>query len=258
MISGAGRRRSLTSEIADQTTKKNGFEERRLQRKLQELHELSLKQQKKHTEEQLEYALCNLSLEDMDTFNGLTRRILRSGFLPPINSKARVGNNDVGARVNGNKSEVIAERLRGSKMMQRYMEGRGPRKLTRTLSADSGMISCSVENAENATEQRNDRLNPNYTAFIQMHRHRRPVSLTEVDTRMAGAQQNQGTVSLADKVTAPRVKTDGFLSPKNHTPDRAVLAAFDQSESEQTIQHQTVGEAIQYKLKMRELSRKSK
>ena len=258
MTSG-GRRRSLTSEIADQTTKKNGFEERRLQRKLQELHELSLKQQKKHKEEQLEYALCNLSLEDMDTFNGLTRRILRSGFLPPINSKA---SNDVGARVSGSKSEMIAERLRGSKMMQRNMEGRRPRKLTRSLSADSGMISCSVENAKKnftgSYTEVNPKLNPNYTAFVQMHRHRRPVSLTEIDTRMPGAQKNEGTVSLADKVTAPRVQTDGLLSPENHTPDRAVLAGFDQSESEHPIQHRTVGEAIEYKLKMREFSRKSK
>jgi len=48
------RKRSLTSEIADVTIKKKGIEERRLQRKLQVLDELSVRQQKKRSEEQLQ------------------------------------------------------------------------------------------------------------------------------------------------------------------------------------------------------------
>ena len=51
------KRRSLTSEVADLTMKKNGFEDRRLQRKLQELDEFSAKQQKKRKDEQLEFAM---------------------------------------------------------------------------------------------------------------------------------------------------------------------------------------------------------
>lgn len=128
MLAG-DRRRSLTSEIADETTKKNEIEERRLQKKLQKLEDLSAKQQRRRKDEQLEYALENLSLDNRASFNSLTRSILRSGFLPPINRNDQ--------KNNLSKSDFLLERLRGSKMIERSKEGRGPRKLTRTLSADS-------------------------------------------------------------------------------------------------------------------------
>lgn len=128
MLAG-NQRRALTSEVADETTKKNEFEDRRLQKKLQKLEDFSAKQQKKRKDEQLEYALENLSLDNMASFNGLTRSILRSGFLPPINRNDQ--------RSNLSESDFLLERLRGSRMVQRSKEGRGPRKLTRTLSADS-------------------------------------------------------------------------------------------------------------------------
>ena len=128
MLAG-NQKRSLTSEIADETTKRNEFEDRRLQKKLQKLEDFSAKQQKKRKDEQLEYALENLSLDNMASFNSLTRSILRSGFLPPINRNDQ--------RSNLSESDSLLERLRGSRMVQRSKEGRGPRKLTRTLSADS-------------------------------------------------------------------------------------------------------------------------
>lgn len=89
-MNSSERKRSLTSEVADETTKKNGFEERRLRKKLEDIEQHAMKQQKKRNNEQLEYALENLSLEDMDTFNSLTRKILESNFLPPINRTPRV------------------------------------------------------------------------------------------------------------------------------------------------------------------------
>lgn len=128
MLAG-NQRRALTSEVADETTKKNEFEDRRLQKKLQKLDDFSAKQQKKLKGEQLEYALENLSLDNMASFNSLTRSILRSGFLPPINRNDQ--------RSNLSESDFLLERLRGSRMVQRSKEERGPRKLTRTLSADS-------------------------------------------------------------------------------------------------------------------------
>ena len=164
------KRRSLTSENADLTTKKNGFEDRRLQRKLQELEDLSLKQQKKRQEEQLEFALEFLSLEDMRKSNGLTKKILRCNFLPPINRKTnereRTRN---AAEVRGNGQDLLLERLRGSKIAQRYLSDKGTRKLTRSLSADAGMIRA--QSRLSPGDQQN-KSGP-YSAFVKLHTHRR-------------------------------------------------------------------------------------
>lgn len=245
------RRRSLTSENADETIKKNGFEDRRLRRKLQELEERSVKQQKKRNEEQLEYALCNLSLDDMGSFNGLTKKILKSNFLPPISRKTMEGASGTGTRRQGN--YLLAERLRGSKMINRYLEGRGPRKLTRSLSADSGTILRRAD-PPHATEQRENKPGP-YSAFVKMHPHRRQVSFTEAE---AGRPDEKiaKTLSKDKATTARRVKSDGAGSStsKHRNPNEAVRG-FD--ENEQKIQHRCLSDAIEYKLKMRELARKS-
>ena len=248
------RRRSLTSEVADETTKKNKFEERRLQRKLQELEELSVKQRKKRKEEQLEYALCYLSLEDMGTFNNLTKKILRSSFLPPISRKGKEWSCDSDGRTPENKRDMIAERLRGSKMIQRYQEGRGPRKLTRTLSADSGMLSYS-KNPENETEQRI--IPPNhYYAFVKpMHPDRRTISFTEFQTRRS-EEKIAEAISKDNVTTRSAVKTDaGFLMPRHKAQNETIGAGFVQHGRK--VKHQCLDEALEYKLNMRELSRKS-
>jgi len=247
-MSSGERKRSLTSEIADVTIKKNGFEERRLQRKLQALDELSVRQQKRRSEEQLEYALCNLSLENMDTFNGLTRKLLRSNFLPPIDRKAREGTSDREKR-GGN--DLLVERLRGSKMIKKYLEGKGPRKLTRSLSADSGKILRSGE-PNHAAEQTENKAGP-YSAFVKMRPHRQKVSFVEVETRGGSEKQIAGTFSK-DKATARRVKSNSESSSSKHqTP----VAGQDFVGDERKIQHHCVADAIEYKLKMRELSRKT-
>ena len=252
MNSGA-RRRSLTSEIADETTKKNEFEERRLQRKLQELEELLVKKQKKRKEEQLEYALRNLSLEDMGNFNVLTKKILRSSFLPPISRKGKEWNSDSDGRTPENRRDMIAERLRGSKMIQRFTESRGARKLTRTLSADSGMLSYS-ENPQNVTEQRNNPPN-HYSAFVKMHPGRRAISFTEFQTRDRSDEKIAGAISK-DNVPARSVKTDTSLLMSRHkAPSEAIGAGFVQNGRK--VKHQCLSEALEYKLKMRELARKS-
>ena len=248
------RRRSLTSESADGTIKKNEFEERRLQRKLLELEELSVKQQKKRKEEQLEYALCNLSLEDMGNFSGLTKKILRSSFLPPINRKGKEWSSDSDGRTPENRRDMIAERLRGSKMIQRYTEGRGPRKLTRTLSADSGMLSYS-ENPQNVTEQRNTDPPNHYSAFLKMYSGRQAISFTEFQTRDRSDEKIAGAIAK-DNVPARSVKTDTSLLMSRHkAPSEAIGAGFVQNGRK--VKHQCISEALEYKLKMRELARKS-
>ena len=157
MLAG-NQKRSLTSEIADETTKRNEFEDRRLQKKLQKLEDFSAKQQKKRKDEQLEYALENLSLDNMASFNSLTKSILRSGFLPPINRNDQ--------RSNLSESDFLLERLRGSRMVQRSKEGRGPRKLTRTLSADSfPRISRFESNPKNLDAPGSDEPVPNSTSL---------------------------------------------------------------------------------------------
>ena len=154
------KKRSLTSEIADETTKKNGFEERRLQKRLQDIERSALKQQKKRSNEQLEYALENLSLEDVNAFNSLTRKILKSSFLPPINQKPAGGSGE-GKR--GNRNEILAERLRGSRMIHSYLDKQKQRWLTRSLSVDSGLIPLSGNRTVEETE-----LKPGpYSAFVK-------------------------------------------------------------------------------------------
>lgn len=166
----AEKRRSLTSENADLTTKKNVFEDRRLQRKLQELEELSLKQQKKRQEEQLDFALEYLSLEDMRRSNGLTKKILRSNFLPPINRKASARERTrSAAEVRGNEQDLLLERLRGSKIAKRHLSEKGTRKLTRSLSADAGMIGA--QSGLSPGDQQN-KSGP-YSAFVKLQTHRR-------------------------------------------------------------------------------------
>lgn len=256
-MSSGERKRSLTSEIADETTKKNEFEERRLQRKLQELEELLVKQQKKRKEEQLEYALQNLALEDMGNFNVLTKKILRSSFLPPISRKGKERNSDSDGRTPENRRDMIAERLRGSKMIQRFTESRGPRNLTRTLSADSGMLSYSEnhsENPQNVTEQRNNPPN-HYSAFVKMHPGRRAISFTEFQTRDRSDEKVAGAISK-DIVPARSVKTDTSLLMSRHKArNEAKGAGFVQNGRK--VRHQCLSEALEYKLKMRESARKS-
>lgn len=223
MFSG-DQKRSLTSEIADDTTKKNEFEERRLQKKLRELDELSLKQRKKRREEQLEYALGNLSLDNMASFNSLTRKVLQSGFLPPINHNPSESTSDADRRCGG--TDVLVERLRGSRMIQRYNEGRGrrPRNLTSTLSTGSWRISR-FENAKSLTESGSNKLvHHSDLAEKQVVRHRSKSEGEILVSKFPARREDEGS-------------RKGFIS------------------TERKIQHRSVSEAIEYKLKMRELSR---
>ena len=248
------KKRSLTSEIADLTMKKNGFEDRRLQRKLQELDEFSAKQQKKRKDKQLEFAMDNLSLEDMDTFNNLTRKILRSNFLPPIDRKATEVRSSVDTRRNGH--DLLLERLRGSKMIHRYLEGKGPRKLTRSLSADSEMRSRSGK-PQRATEQRQNASGP-YSAFIKIRPKRRSLptgAQTQAKTHGLDNPLIAGKFSAERKTIARRVKSDeGTFSSRLKPPKETMRGPV---QDKHNVQHHSIGEAIEYKLKMRELSRKS-
>ena len=231
------RKRSLTSEVADETTKKNGFEERRLRRKLEDIEQHALKQRKKRNNEQLEYALEHLSLEDMNTFNSLTRKILESNFLPPINRKPRGSN---GEDQHGGKDDLLAERLRGSKMISNYPKSRKSRKLTRSLSADSGLNS-------GPTNTKNE--HGPYSAFlikrkvvesVSLPPRRRPVAT--VDVRRL--DEATGRIHITDNKTHSKRAAQNKALPRHVCPQRK-------------IQHNCLSEAIEYKLKMRELERKS-
>ena len=236
-------KRSLTSEVADETTKKNGFEERRLRRKLEDIEQHALKQRKKRNNEQLEYALEHLSLEDMNTFNSLTRKILESNFLPPINRKPRESNGEDQHR---GKDDLLAERLRGSKMISNYLKSRKSRKLTRSLSADSGLNSGAT-NAKNEPGP--------YSAFlfkrkvvesVSLPARRRPVART-VDVRRL--DEATGRIHITDNKNG-NIKSHSKRAAQNKALPRHVCP-------QRKIQHNCLSEAIEYKLKMRELERKS-
>jgi len=235
------RKRSLTSEVADVTTKKNGFEERRLQRKLEGIEQHALKQKKKRNNEQLEYALEHLSLEDMDTFNGLTRKILESNFLPPIDRKPRGSN---GKDQHGSRDDLLAERLRGSKMISKYLKSQKSRKLTRSLSADSGLNS-GVTNAKNQPGP--------YSAFLFKRKVVESVSLPPPLRR-------PGDVHRLDEASRRKHFADNKNGNiKSHSKRAAKNEALPVHVGlQRKIQHNCLSEAIEYKLKMRELERKSK
>lgn len=239
------RKRSLTSEVADETTKKNGFEERRLRRKLEDIEQHALKQKKKRNNEQLEYALENLSLEDMATFNSLTRKILESNFLPPINRKP-TGSNSEEQLVS--KNDLLVERLRGSKMINKYLKSQKSRKLTRSLSADSGLISGAMN------EKKEEQTKPGpYSAFLCKSRVVESVSLPTCRP-IATADGRR-----FDEAT----RRTHFVDSKNenvksHSKRAAMKKAFlRQVGPERKIQHNCLSEAIEHKLRIREMKRKS-
>ena len=244
-MSYSERKRSLTSEVADETTKKNSFEERRLRRRLVDIEQHALKQKKKRNDEQLEYALENLSLEGMDTFNSLTRKILQSNFLPPISRKPRGSNNEEQL---ASKDDLLVERLRGSKMINKYLKNQKSRKLTRSLSIDSGLI----PDAMNEKKEVQTKPGP-YSAFLFKRRVVESVSLptcrplTTADGRRF------------DKATRRTHFVDSKnKNSKSHSKRAAQKIAFPRQVGPQRkIQHSCLSEAIEYKLKMRELERKS-
>ena len=244
MHSSVGRKRSLTSEIAEETTKKNGFEERRLQRKLDDIELHALKQRKKRNNEQLEYALENLSLEGMDTFNSLTRKILESNFLPPINRKPIWKNcEDQG----GSKDDLLVERLRGSKMINKYLRSRKSRKLTRSLSTDSG-LAPDPANGKNETQTKPGP----YSSFLFKRKVVESVSLPscrpvatfdasrfdEATRRVHFVDNKNEKIKSHSKRTAQNKALSGPIGPQRK------------------IQHSSLSEAIEYKLKMRQAERK--
>ena len=242
-MSSSERKRSLTSEVADETTKKNGFEERRLRRRLEDIEQHALKQKKKRNNEQLEYALENLSLEDMDTFNSLTRKILESNFLPPINRKPGGSNSE-------DQHDLLVERLRGSKMINKYLKSRKSRKLTRSLSADS-RLNPGVMNGKKETQTEPGP----YSAFLFKRRVMesaslptcRPVATTET-RRFDAATRRIHFVDNHDKNE----------NIKSHSKPAAQNKEFSKHVGlQRKIQHNCLSEAIEYKLKMRELKRKS-
>lgn len=255
------KRRSLTSEIADETTKKNGFEERRLKRKLKDIERGALKQQRKRNNEQLEYALENLSLEDVDAFSSLTKKILKSNFLPPINQKPRGGTCE---DKRGNMDEFLAERLRGSKMIHRYLDKkRKPRMLTRSLSADSGLVPQSVDRPKETEFKPSP-----YTAGMKRKivasfsdATYRPVFAGGVahsshpfhDARKfddATGSHDTRRVHFADGEN-DQLKTTS--RPKRTLRNKQPTEYFLRQPK---VQHNCLSEAIEYKLKLREKERK--
>lgn len=240
-MNSSERKRSLTSEVADETTKKNGFEERRLRRKLEDIEQHALKQKKKRNNEQLEYALEHLSLEDMDTFNSLTRKILESNFLPPINRKPR-GSNTEDQR--GGKDDLLVERLRGSKMINKYLKSRKSRKLTRSLSTDSG-LTPGPTNGKNEPGPYSAYLFKRMVVESVSLPTRRPIATADVP-RLDEATRR---IHFADN------KNENI---KSHSKRVAQNKAFPRPVGPQRkIQHNCLSEAIEYKLRMRELQRKS-
>ena len=246
-MSYSERKRSLTSENADEITKKNGFEERRLRRTLEDIEQHALKQKKKRNNEQLEYALENLSLQDMGTFNNLTRKILQSNFLPPISRKPRGSNKDEQL---ASKDDLLVERLRGSKMINKYLKSQKSRKLTRSLSTDSGLIPDAMN------EKKEEQTQPGpYSAFLFKRRVVESVQSLPTFQPVTTADGRR-----FDKATRRThfVDSNGNENSESHSKRAAQKKAFPRQVGSQTkIQHNCLSEAIEYKLKMRELKRKS-
>ena len=236
------RRRSLTSEIADETTKKNGFEERRLRRRLKDIEEHALKQRKKRNNEQLEYALENLSLEDMASFNSLTRKILETNFLPPIN---RNPSSSKCEEKRENRGDVLVERLRGSKMIQKYLKSRKSNKLIRSLSVDSGLT------PDPANRKKGTKMKPGpYSAFVRKHG-RLVGSFSDAPRRVVP--------EIGAKAEARRLEeADDFPLRVHfaHSKDESSIISLGYARPQRKIQHDCLSDAIEYKLKLRELERK--
>lgn len=246
------KRRSFTSEIADETTKRNGFEERRLRGRLKDIEQHALKQKKKRNNEQLEYALENLSLEDMGSFNSLTRKILESNFLPPINPTTRSSNSEDQRE---NRDDLLVERLRGSKMIQKYLKSRKSRKLTRSLSVDSGII----PNSANRREETEQKPGP-YSAFVR--KRSLAGSFSDAPRRPmpdAGAKAKASRFDAA-KGSSRQVHFVDSQNEKGKT--RSKHAAENEASpghvrpQQRKVQHECLSEAIEYKLKRREIERK--
>lgn len=247
------KKRSLTSEIADETTKKNGLEERRLQKRLQDIERSALRQQKKRSNEQLDYALENLSLEDVYAFNSLTRKILKSSFLPPINQKQGGGS---GESNRGNMNEMLAERLRGSKMIHRYLDKRKQRCLTRSLSVDSGLIPPSGDRTFEETELKHGP----YTAFVKR---RLASSLSDASyaTVLAGGVANLSHAAKEKGIQDTR-RVDFADDAKEQSRTSWSNRTLRKRQSNQRllcrpkVQHSCLSDAIEYKLEMREKERR--
>lgn len=253
------KKRSLTSEIADETTKKNGFEERRLQKRLQDIERSALKQQKKRSNEQLEYALENLSLEDVNAFNSLTRKILKSSFLPPINQKSAGGS---GEGKCGNRNEILAERLRGSRMIHSCLDKQKQRWLTRSLSVDSGLIPLS----ENRTVEETELKPGPYSAFVKRQL---AGSLSDVScpTVFAGAVTNFSHVAqegrkFEDIKSIQNTRRVDFaddikeqLERSRSKPTLRKRQSNHHLSCQPKIQHSCLSDAIVYKLEMRKRER---
>lgn len=247
-MNSSERKRSLTSEVADETTKKNGFEERRLRRKLEDIEQHAMKQQKKRNNEQLEYALENLSLEDMDTFNSLARKILESSFLPPINRTPR-GSHCEDQR--GSKYDLLIERLRGSKMINKYLKSRKSRKLTRSLSTDSGLIPDST-NGKNEAETKPGP----YSAFLFKRRVVGSVSLPPCRSlAIADAPRFDEMTGGTRRVHFADSNYENNNSHSKRTTQSKAFPGYVRNQRK--IQHNCLSEAIEYKLKMREFERQS-
>ena len=126
--------RLVTAEFADETMRKNSFENRLLEKKLDDIEKNAAKRKRIMTTEQLNYAMENLTLEDMSKFTTLTRKIVLSNLLPQVTR--RETDPDPGRQENDNRRDEsgdAARRVRGTKITHGYPDRRSwPRKLKLT------------------------------------------------------------------------------------------------------------------------------
>ncbi|XP_032218735.2 uncharacterized protein LOC5518331 [Nematostella vectensis] len=102
----------LSGEIADQTTKRNDYELRRLRQQLDTMETERVKQMRRIESNQIDYALQNLSLDQAQGFSDLTKKILRANFLPPVRQTRSAGNEDPDSTSRVQFMSELAERLR--------------------------------------------------------------------------------------------------------------------------------------------------
>lgn len=267
------RRNALSSENADSTSRKNSFEWRRLRKRLQEIEKHEAEQQRKMNSEQVEYAMQNLSIDDLGTFTTLTRKILRSSFLPPI--KRPLGTTAV--------SDPYAERLRGTKFMQNTRRRRHQlleKKIIRRSFSDDSLLKT---DSHNPTEDRKPKQSMNYNSLF-LRKQLRECHSTDslaIDGRSAArgwnrvrsvvARVNSKTnQSNSVRKSSWTVKNEESAFPSNgpsadkqhHRSRRQSADAEANSSQEAAGSHEEVSlclsEVIEQKLRTRELARESR
>ena len=268
------RRTALSNENADHSSRKNNFEVRRLRLKLDQLQKNQARQEKKLTNEQVEYAMENLSMDDRKSFTALTKKIIRSSFLPPVIKPKVPGGSLV-------MEDPYAERLRGTKFMQNSTRRKKLHTLSEKRLLRSSSDSSLVRNASAERQQVQDKrrkTSMNYGSLFLRKQLRLTLSDSEVSGRGRLAVRLKDAVRLATNTGDNQSSRNGKEKNTSRTEGtrfpvlmrHGVLtgqASFEDGEEKQSEGQRNdngnqetlcLSEVIERKLRFREQARQSR